>query len=65
MPFYVYILRCADGSFYIGSTEDVEARVREHNEGVLGAAYTLFRRPVTLVHSECYGTQVEAMRRER
>jgi len=49
MPF-VYILRCADHSFYVGSTWDLERRVGEHNLG-LGAAYTRRRRPVELVWS--------------
>ncbi|MCX6399121.1 MAG: GIY-YIG nuclease family protein [Propionibacteriales bacterium] len=47
MP-WTYLLRCADGSFYVGSTWDLERRVAEHNEG-LGAAYTRRRRPVELV----------------
>jgi len=63
--FYVYILRCADGSYYVGSASNVAARVREHNEGRLGAAHTFLRRPATLVHSERFETQAEAMRRER
>ena len=46
MP-WVYILACRDGSFYVGSTRDLERRVSEHNEG-LGAAYTRHRRPVVL-----------------
>jgi putative endonuclease len=50
MPF-VYILECADGSYYVGSTWDLERRVGEHNEG-LGAEYTKRRRPVRLVWSE-------------
>ncbi|WP_307854205.1 GIY-YIG nuclease family protein [Nocardioides palaemonis] len=47
MP-HVYILRCADGSFYVGSTRDLERRLSEHVLG-LGAAYTRRRRPVVLV----------------
>ncbi len=47
MP-WTYILECSDGSFYVGSTRDLERRVFEHNEG-LGAAYTKRRRPVRLV----------------
>ncbi|MEZ0579229.1 GIY-YIG nuclease family protein [Nocardioides sp. MH1] len=49
MPF-TYILECADGSFYVGSTWDLNRRVWLHNEG-LGAAYTRRRRPVRLVWS--------------
>jgi len=47
MP-YVYILECADGSFYVGSTKDIEARVAEHNSDRHGATYTRSRRPVKL-----------------
>jgi putative endonuclease len=46
MP-WTYILECADGSYYVGSTWDLERRVAQHNEG-LGAAYTRRRRPVRL-----------------
>ncbi|GAB09440.1 hypothetical protein GOARA_036_01730 [Gordonia araii NBRC 100433] len=49
----MYILRCADDSYYVGSTVDIERRVIEHNEGK-GAAYTRRRRPVELVFvDEC------------
>lgn len=48
---FVYILKCADGTFYTGVTTDVKRRVREHNDSVLGAKYTRGRRPVKLVHS--------------
>ena len=51
MP-WTYLLRCADGTFYVGSTRDIERRLSEHNLG-LGAAYTRRRgrRPVALVWS--------------
>ena len=45
---WVYILECADGSYYVGSTTDLERRVSEHQLGE-GAAYTKRRRPVRLV----------------
>jgi putative endonuclease len=48
---WVYILRCVDGSYYTGSTIDLERRIWEHNEG-LGANYTAKKRPVTLVFAE-------------
>lgn len=50
----VYILRCADGTFYTGVTTDVTRRVREHNGELAnkGARYTSARRPVDLVYSE-------------
>lgn len=47
---WMYILRCADGSYYVGSTINLERRVVEHNEGI-GAQYTARRRPVELVYS--------------
>jgi putative endonuclease len=50
-PFFVYILQCADGNFYIGRASDPEARVIRHNES-RGALWTSRRRPVELVYSE-------------
>lgn len=47
----MYVLSCADGSFYVGSTWDLERRVAEHNDG-LGAEYTRHRLPVELVYLE-------------
>jgi len=58
-----YMLRCADGSLYTGWTNDLEGRVRAHNEG-RGGKYTRSRRPVTLVHAETFPTKEEAMSRE-
>ncbi|MBX3053014.1 MAG: GIY-YIG nuclease family protein [Caldilineaceae bacterium] len=45
---WMYILECKDGSYYVGSTTDIERRVRQHNQGD-GADYTARRRPVKLV----------------
>jgi putative endonuclease len=45
---YTYIVRCSDGTFYTGSTNQIKARVNAHNSGK-GAKYTRSRRPVTLV----------------
>ncbi len=61
---FVYILRCADGTFYVGHTDDVTARVTAHNDGV-GANYTAARRPVRLVYSEACGSKAAALARER
>ena len=47
---WTYILECSDGTYYVGSTIDLERRLNEHNLG-LGAAYTRRRRPVALVWS--------------
>ena len=59
----VYLLRCADGTFYAGSTSDVEARVAAHNAG-RGAKYTSGRRPVAVVYIEECGSRSAALRRE-
>ena len=48
----MYILACADGSFYVGSTWDLERRLAQHNSADQGAAYTRRRRPVRLVYFE-------------
>jgi putative endonuclease len=65
-PWFVYLLRCADGSLYAGITTDVERRVSEHNcDDVLGARYTRGRRPVTLVYAEASESRSVATRRER
>jgi putative endonuclease len=63
---YVYIVRCADGSFYCGYTTDVLRRVAEHNGkgNVAGARYTSGRRPVTLVYQESFVTRSKAQKRE-
>ena len=61
---YVYILLCADNSFYVGSTENLDDRLKSHNDG-RGAAYTFKRRPVRLVYSESFVSQHDALPRER
>ena len=60
---YVYVLECADGTFYTGYTTDVERRVAEHQAGD-GAKYTRGRTPVELVHVESYDDKSAAMSRE-
>ncbi len=60
---YTYIVRCSDGTYYTGWTNDIEKRIKTHNEGK-GAKYTKTRRPVTLVYYESFQTKEEAMRRE-
>ena len=61
---WIYILKCIDGSFYVGETADLQTRLRFHNEGK-GGRYTLRRRPVQLVISETFPTREDALRRER
>lgn len=62
--YFVYILRCANDSFYVGSARDLDARVKAHNAG-RGAAYTFKYRPVYLVYSEVFDTETAAVTRER
>lgn len=59
----MYIVRCADGTFYTGYARDPHARELAHNTG-RGAKYTWGRRPVTLVHVERYRSKGRALRRE-
>jgi predicted GIY-YIG superfamily endonuclease len=61
---YVYILACADGTFYTGMTMDPERRLDEHNAGLDPAAYTFTRRPVRLVWAETLPRRHEAIARE-
>lgn len=63
-PWFVYLVRCADGSIYTGISDDVDARLEKHNKG-RGARYTAQRRPVSLLHTEKHPDQGSAMRRER
>lgn len=60
---YTYILKCNDGTLYCGWTNDLEKRLKAHNEGK-GAKYTRARLPVTLVYYETFETSVEAQKRE-
>lgn len=62
---YVYMLRCADGSLYTGVARDVERRLRQHNGELAGGArYTSGRRPVTLLWSEAHRDRAAAQSRE-
>jgi putative endonuclease len=63
MP-YTYILRCSDGSFYTGSTWNLDKRIGDHMVG-LGSKYTRSRRPVELVYMEEYSRIDEAYAREK
>jgi putative endonuclease len=60
---FVYVVRCADGSLYTGISTDVEARVAAHNAG-RGARYTRARRPVEVIHVERKRSQSTAAKRE-
>ena len=60
---YVYIVRCADGTFYTGWTTDLKQRLKAHNDGT-GARYTRSRRPVSLIYHETFTDKIEAQKRE-
>jgi predicted GIY-YIG superfamily endonuclease len=64
VPYYLYLLRCADTSLYVGETSDLQSRERDHNEG-RGGTYTAKRRPVQIVYAERYVSRDEALKRER
>ena len=65
MKYYVYILECADKSLYVGCTNNLEKRLKQHNNSKWGARYTKIRRPAILKYSEKYEALVEARRREK
>jgi len=62
MP-WLYILKCTDGSYYTGTTLDLERRISEHQSGMPGS-YTFDRRPVEIVFSEEFFSWPEAINRE-
>ena len=61
---WMYIVECSDGSYYVGSTKDLEHRIAEHQEG-LGAKYTSRRLPIKLVYCEEYERVDDAFYREK
>ena len=61
--YYVYLLRCGDGTLYTGYTNDLKCRLAAHNAG-RGAKYTRGRRPVELVYWESFSNKSSALRRE-
>lgn len=62
-PFFVYLLHCKDGSYYVGHTDELERRLAEHQAGE-GCAYTRKRLPVALVWSSEFATREEAKEME-
>ena len=64
MPFWTYMLHCADRSFYTGHTDDLQTRVAQHETGAI-PGYTQNRRPIKLVWSQEFGTRMEALEAER
>jgi predicted GIY-YIG superfamily endonuclease len=64
MAFYAYLLRCNDGSYYAGHTDNLEHRFAQHQSGALGG-YTARRRPLALVWSDSFQTRDDAFAVER
>lgn len=64
MIFFVYILQCADKSYYVGCTNNIERRLKQHNQLKSGAHYTKIRRPVNVVYFEKYESLSKARKRE-
>lgn len=64
MTFWTYMLHCADRSFYVGHTDNLDQRIGQHDQGQI-AGYTQTRLPVKLVWSQGFGTRMEALEAER
>ena len=64
MQYFIYILECADKSLYVGCTNNLERRIKQHNDSKWGAHYTKIRRPVELKYKEVFKTLKEARQRE-
>src|SRR5580658_10035137 len=62
-PWFCYMLRCRDGSLYVGITSNLEARVDKHNQG-FGPEYTRKHRPVVLIWSQEFADSAAARKRE-
>ena len=62
-PFFVYLLECADGSYYVGHTDDLARRMAQHDAGEI-EGYTHERRPVRLMWSQETATREEALAAE-
>lgn len=63
--YYVYMLECADGSYYTGYTNDLEKRIKEHNNSKRGAKYLRGKLPVRLIYVKGYRYYKRAMNKER
>jgi len=63
--FWVYMLRCADDSFYLGHTDSLERRFAQHRDGVFQSCYTFRRRPIELIYSQDFPAREQALEMER
>ena len=65
MSFWIYILKCSDGSYYTGHTDDLDRRIAQHLNGELSTCYTFSRLPLELVFSQEFPTREEALASEQ
>ena len=63
-PFFMYMLECSDGSYYIGHTDDIEKRISEHEQGQV-SGYTKTRLPIKVVYVQDFMTRDEAINAEQ
>jgi putative endonuclease len=63
--FYMYMLQCSDGGFYVGHTDNLEYRIAQHDNGSFVTCYTFARRPVHLVYSQGFASREDALAMER
>ena len=61
---HLYVLLCADGSYYAGVTTDLKRRLKEHNTSPRGAKYTKTRRPVEVIYTENFSSRSSAQKAE-
>ena len=64
MSFWVYLLQCADQSYYVGHTDELDKRIQQHKRGEVGG-YTSTRRPVRVVFTQEFASREEALGAER
>ena len=64
MDFWVYTLRCIDGSHYTGHTDNLDARIAQHHAGEIPTCYTFKRRPLELVFTQSFASREEALQCE-
>jgi predicted GIY-YIG superfamily endonuclease len=65
MTFWAYMLRCSDGRYYTGHTENLDVRLAQHRQGYFRTCWTYRRRPVELVWCDSFPTRDEALTAER
>ena len=64
-PFFTYILKCRDGLYYTGHTDDLEMRIAQHHSGFFPNCFTYNRRPLELIWSSEFPSRIEALEAER